>query len=699
MKKIFLLGALLTAGAIGLQGTSTGHGGTYRGPGDTVPPGGGGGGGGGGAPPTPGPAGPSQPGQPGRPTPGPAVPGVPGGSGPSQPPTGGGPGGPDLTMWQFWWAFNREPYLNLKAHVDGGATFSGSDKFFLGSGQRNEREDSLRPSPETIRQKVVPALLHALENETDNDVVTACLVALAKIGDEEAEDGTSAFEEVIRKYLPDSNQEIKETAAVALGLLANPVSIETLAHIVSDDPTGRDLTGDSNGIDYRTRAFATYGLGLIGYRTGNLAARRRIVAELWRVLEEPRFATRDIKVAALIAMGLVPLDVVEQVPAEGDAGKKAGQVPVADWTRKDQIEYLLGFFADARNKDRNYLVRSHAPRSIALLLEGAAQYKERVVAALLPYVGRKGEGQVELRRSCTLAFGQLGDLDGDDDDVAIRAALMEAGESADALTRNFSMIALGQVGGRPGAGAQPQAGLVDVQSRLLRALGRGKRQQVKPWAGLALGVMQAALVVADAPPSADVARALRDTFREESSPEAVGAYAIGLGIARDIESEQALLTKLDDLSQDDARGDIAIGLGLMGSTRAVATIQEIVKTSKYRAGLLKSAAIALGLLGDKNVVPDLTAMLRDGAGTLSTQAAIASALGFIGDSRSVDPLVEMLQNAELTPKARAFAAVALGLVSDKELLPWNSKISVDINYTANTTTLTSPEGTGILDIL
>jgi len=75
------------------------------------------------------------------------------------------------------------------------------------------------------------------------------------------------------------------------------------------------------------------------------------------------------------------------------------------------------------------------------------------------------------------------------------------------------------------------------------------------------------------------------------------------------------------------------------------------------------------------------------------------ALGFIGDSRSIDPLVSMLEDKSLTDSARGFAAVALGIVADKEPLPWNSKISVDINYRANTTSLTSPEGTGILDIL
>ena len=60
----------------------------------------------------------------------------------------------------------------------------------------------------------------------------------------------------------------------------------------------------------------------------------------------------------------------------------------------------------------------------------------------------------------------------------------------------------------------------------------------------------------------------------------------------------------------------------------------------------------------------------------------------------------MLKKKEgITDSARGFAAVALGIVADKEPLPWNSKISTNINYRANTTTLTGETGTGILDIL
>ncbi len=125
MKKLLIAAACVAAGSLALQDISSGHGGTYRGPGDTVPPGGGGGGGGAGSP---GSTGPSTPGPSGPTTPGPASPGAPAGvaGGPSGPSTsGGGDAGPDLTIWQYWWGFNKEPYLNLKAAIHGGSVQTG----------------------------------------------------------------------------------------------------------------------------------------------------------------------------------------------------------------------------------------------------------------------------------------------------------------------------------------------------------------------------------------------------------------------------------------------------------------------------------------------------------------------------------------------------------------------------------------------
>ena len=131
---------------------------------------------------------------------------------------------------------------------------------------------------------------------------------------------------------------------------------------------------------------------------------------------------------------------------------------------------------------------------------------------------------------------------------------------------------------------------------------------------------------------------------------------------------------------------------------ALEPIHGLVRRSKYRPELLRQAAIGLGLLGDKDLVPVLIDMLEQ-ASSLSAQASIAFGLGAIGDARSIDPLIEMLHDEDITPRARAFAAVALGIVSDKEPRPWNAKLSIGVNYRANTTTLTDGRGAGILEIL
>jgi HEAT repeat protein len=146
-------------------------------------------------------------------------------------------------------------------------------------------------------------------------------------------------------------------------------------------------------------------------------------------------------------------------------------------------------------------------------------------------------------------------------------------------------------------------------------------------------------------------------------------------------------------------GYLCIGLALMNDTASAEDINRVVKESTRRPALLQQAAVALGKLGDKRVAETLQGLLTEGGElNLAKLSAIASALGFIGDSRTVEPLKAMLFNDKLGPLSRAFAAVALGGVADKEMLPWNSKIGVNVNYRAAVEVLTNRQS-GILDIL
>lgn len=703
MKKFLIASALAALGAVALQDISAGHGGTYRGPGDTVPPGGGGGGG---APGAPGAGGPATPGPGGPGTPGPAGPGAPVGGAPAAATSsGGGEQGPDLTIWQYWWGFNREPYLNLKSHIHSGSVQTGSDEFFLGRGEQEQSRDSLRPSELVIREKVVPALVKALKTEQSNDIISGCLVALAKIGDakDESGDGKSQMAEHIKSRLTDGNQEIQETAAVALGILANEANIDLLRALLFNDSAALRSGGvQFNGsVPERTRAFAAYGLGLIGYKAGD-AGKQRVVDALvqWMDSEGKTISQRDIPVACLTSLGLTALPI-DSAATQVDISKKIDK-PAKVANRQDQVLWLLHFFSDEQNA---FLNRAHAPIAMARLLADAGNgywLRNEVGNKLASVLSEHDKSQNEIKQSCILALGQLGDCDADAVDATIRKALMDSYEKmADEQSKNFSLIALAQVAGRPGQGANPIAAFDDKKSNprtfLLSRL-EGKSSTVS-WSALALAVMERSLDDANQPSSNDTRVALRDALEKSKAPPEIGALSIAVGMLRYEGAKEALRSKFDKISEPEARGFAAIGLGLMDDRGAIQMITEVLRKSKYQPDLLKSAAIGLGLLGDKDIVPELITMLESAAG-LSSQAAISSALGFIGDARSIDPLIAMLDDTQKTARARGFAAVALGIVADKEDLPWNAKISVNANYRANTTTLTSPStGTGILDIL
>jgi HEAT repeat protein len=611
----------------------------------------------------------------------------------------GGPGGrgggaatgtvePDLTDWEFWWNFNKERFLGLRSALYQSVETGG---FFGDDAGQHSR---FAPTPAEIRAKVVPALLGALQSERQNDIVTGALVALAKIGDARGEDGRSEFEERFKALLPDPAQEIGETAALALGILASEGALNTLADLAGDREPGRKLLGQGR-VPLRTRAFAAYGLGLVGARTASNDVRRRIVDELAALIQAPADATPDVQVAALIAFGLTPVD--------WSSAAVIGERSTISSSRGAQLRFLLATLGEER---RELLVRAHVPGALAHLLTRerevpaeAVALREAVLRDLCERIGEHTREREELRRSCILALGQLADLDQDADDARARAELRRASEHGMPQEKAFALIALGQIAGRPGSGEGAAQSLGQLRGLLVGKLDGGATG-TRPWAALALGISERELEELGSSafaPSEDVKLALRSALR--GAPQAVaGAFAIALGIARDAEATELLRARLREVREDNQRGYVALALGMVGAAGTMGEIQDIVRDSKYRPELLRQAAIALGLLGDKRLVPELLTMLAESK-SLASQAAVASALGFIGDARSIDPLVAMLRDRQITASARGFAAVALGIVADKEPLPWSARISIDLNYRASTSTLTTPQSTGLLDIL
>ncbi len=677
MNKILLSGLACAGLLFALPDTAYAHGGQYRGPGDVVPPNPGGGGGS-----APGPRGPGTPGPSGPTTPGPSAPGTPGPAGPATggpaapgagPVTGGrgAPIGDDLTKWQFWWEFNKDPYINLKESIHASQVTTGSDEFFMGGSRRAEAKDTMKPTEADIMGRVLPALKRAIDSTDQRDIVSSCMVAMAKIGKDHQD---FSILDVMRERLPSRDQEIRETAALAMGISQLEAALEYLPDLARDTAAGQKLV-DRPAVDSRTRAFACYGLGLIGHASNQSDIKRQCFEALRDVLKETvdsGVIDRNVPVAAINGIRLLQPD--------GDEG-----------LRKECVDALWQYYEKDAGQGEQ-MVQSHVPPAVAQLLgrggDTDGKYKD-AFAKELSGVKRANE----IYQSAAVALGILCQPveDNKDDRKFSQVLLKYFNDGKDQQTRNFALMALGKIGGNTN------------RNELLKIFDKGNKALVKPWAAVSLGVLafNAAEAAGEgAAADTQIGTDLHKSINSIKNDQTQSAIAIALGLCKFKESADTLTSLLiKNRQRDEIAGYLCIGLALMGHDRATETIREIVDSSVRRPDLLKQAAIALGKLGDKSVTDSLQQMLMDDSNrNVAKLSAIASALGFIGDKRTIDPLIKMLHDESITELSRAFAAVALGGVADKEPLPWNSKIAVDMNYRASVETLTN-QLNGILDIL
>jgi HEAT repeat protein len=601
--------------------------------------------------------------------------------------TGGGPsttsaGAPvtDSAAWDVWWSLNRDRFLDLRAAIREGEPVTGSDDFFLGPTHAGtEARTALRPDEKTLRESVVPALRAALDGAKDVDLVTGILLALAKIG----ERGVGSADELValfRGYLADSNQEIHETAAIALGVLADPSAAPLLADLLGDEREGRGTVG-AKSVAVRTRAFAAYGLGLIGARAEGEAIRRYAIHHLVHALEDDDLS-EEIAVACVVALGLLPL---EDIPVTGT------EPPAPSHSRRGEIVFLLARF-DAR--DTHDTERAQLPVAIARLcrgIEGAEVAK--AIEVFVAAIGTHTKTAPLVVQGVIQGLSLLGDDDDDEGDRAVRAALTGTAAHGDRGARNQALLALGRVAGRHGAG-KPGSGPSDARALLLDRLSGGADAE-RPWSALALALLESA----NAEPSKQVVEALRFVLANRDGPQEAGAYCLALALLHDTPSIPVIEAHTQD-GDENLRGYAAIALGLLRSQASAPILRQVVvEKTRYRPGLLREASIALALLGDKSIVPYLIDRLR-ASNTMIEAVATASALGFVGDVRAIDPLVALVKDPQASETTRAFAAVALGQICDKERLPWNAKLAADASWLGAPPTFFDPLlGKGVLDLL
>jgi len=591
----------------------------------------------------------------------------------------------DLGRWEFWWEFGKDPYLRLRDAIYGGSGGVQLDDALLNPARNLRSLRVERPTPADL-DRVAAALFTTLKQAQDRDTITGCMVALAKIG---RDSPRCTLQDAFVPFLASGDQEQRETAALALGIagsLQQP-SVELLCALVRDTEQAQKLSRGSS-VNERTRAFAAFGLGLLLQRTPEPAA-QDIVLTLLDVLATPSTTGRNLKVAAIEALSLLPRDW------STDAGD----------TLRRRVVAGLGAYYDLDLGPGEQLMQAHVPPALGCLLRpgdaAAEAWKQRFAADLEAGLDRSGPAarntkvNPHIAQSCALALGVLASpwQHEHDADAAIGKLLLDVyRRHRDQQTRSFAILSLARQGGSL------------ARDALLRELDQANQAIERPWCAMALGVSSARSREAakasgqDAAPDTLVRDALRRHFAAARNPSTIGSLAIALGLAGDVEAADKLRASLlDNRQQDEVAGYLAMALGLMRDHRAMADIRTLRQESARRPFLQMQCVRALGLLGDHTLVEELCREL-EGDQTLVHLSAAASSLGQIGDRRSIEPLLMLMNRNDLAPLTRAFAAVALGGVCDKDPLPWNAAFSTCTNYRASTETLTDGAA-GILDIL
>lgn len=515
-----------------------------------------------------------------------------------------------------------------------------------------------------------------------NPYVAAAVLALAKSAPESA---SSELDPVLEYYLHEGTVDLRGIAALALAVEGREGARGALQSLLADDAEGRRLA-QAEPVPPRLRAFAAYGLGLVGSRTREAEERTEIARALFGALRDTKLV-EEVRVAAVIATGLVPVDDLYG-PAGCDCGG-IGHEP--ETCRLSEIAWLCDVLGDATQPAA---VRVHAPTALARLVPGMSEeVRGIVVDALLPVLEKGTSEFGSVRQSAVIALGELSLSGASETDRRIRNALQRTAGFGDEASRRLALIALARGAGKAGA---REASVRDAAGFLEQSLA-SNQNRMRPWSALALGVLAHELRRTNQSVPGDIPAALRSALERARTSEEFAACALGAGLSGDATLADPLVAGLQSYKDDTARGMAALGLGLLGARPALPALQAVLAETQHRAEVHGRAALALGLIGDDTLVPGLVERLKSSPAP-DVQTSLVRTLGAIGSPEALSALLAIVEDLKGPIPARTAALQALGTLAAREGATWNAKLGPNQNYLAPCSSLTNSDRMGVLDV-
>ncbi len=476
------------------------------------------------------------------------------------------------------------------------------------------------------RTEVRTALRRVILTSKDESVRANCLLALGRMGDDDA----NLMLHVLRDA--GSADETREAAALAIGLLPEIDDSATRVRVRrhfdywlgghGDLPAQtRPLVAISAGLRARHDALLMMGLGFKLDQSGR---------------------DRELTAALMIGCGL--------------AGDRMLVPELIRATRKNRATDRAEF---------EDCLRGHA--ATALGRTGDPSATKTLMAVL-----RSRRAGSQAKRAAALALGRLLRLrvvpDGD-----LRSALAllrrTAERGRDSELRGFALLALAECHQR------------DFTQELMKTLGSGGNNDVRPYAALALGIRGRSLGSEMAKP---IARFLAEELSKARHASLEASICLALGMVRASEAREVLLDRVENQNAPlIVRSHATQAVGLLGrpTPRANQVLEGLVRSGSNE--LAGDAALSLGLLGRRSVARRLVRNL-EAAPSSRAQGMVTLALGHFANEATSGALVTILTRQGARVPTRESAATALGLMYDTREQDILFGIPADMNFHGTT---------------
>ncbi len=496
----------------------------------------------------------------------------------------------DPERWEWWFDFDQEALLELRARLPGRAAAAGATFVPVTADDRGSLVIPLLV--DCLRDKPASGLVQLRANP--RDVRAAAVVALGRL---QRADTVRFIEEVLEN---DPDRFVRTQAVLALGFSGNPQAVETLVRVFRDEGQGVEL-----------RTFAAAGLALVGDPQA-VDVLRAALSE--KALDD---VNNQMRSAVLFAGGVC-----------GDAALLAGlqALPATYLVRRDPAVRAMTGWSLGRLGDAAALT------GLLELLEDADNQVRRSAAAGLEALGARPD-QAQ-------AAGLVGLVADERDSAARRILLRALGRARTDAGRAFlrGHVVEGPFDDRPhaamGLALDGDAGNAVA---LLAALDDEHEASHVGAFAVALGLL-----------GAPEARApLAQRLLDEKDPLLLSNLALAVGLAQPDGAE--LPARLDALARDATDVEVVrsavIGLGLLGRREQLAALARDLPAMRR---LMTRAALAhsLGLVGDRSLIEPLAALARDPAQHAYVRAYALQALGELCDPRDISPCWRLSAHVE-----------------------------------------------------